>query len=68
VVWTGLIWLRIGISGGLCEHGSLMNIRVPQYAGKLLNSFTTGGFSRTMKLVRIYYYLVTYLLKELGSS
>jgi hypothetical protein len=19
-VWTGLIWLRIGISGGLCEH------------------------------------------------
>jgi hypothetical protein len=21
VVWTGLIWLRIGISGGLCERG-----------------------------------------------
>jgi hypothetical protein len=19
--WIGLIWLRIGISGGLCEHG-----------------------------------------------
>jgi hypothetical protein len=22
VVWTGLIWLRIGISGGLCEHSN----------------------------------------------
>jgi hypothetical protein len=22
VVWTGLIWLRIGISGSSCEHGN----------------------------------------------
>jgi hypothetical protein len=22
VVWTGLIWLRIVTSGGLCEHGN----------------------------------------------
>jgi hypothetical protein len=21
MVWTGCIWLRIGSSGGLCEHG-----------------------------------------------
>jgi hypothetical protein len=20
-MWTGFIWLRIGFSGGLCEHG-----------------------------------------------
>jgi hypothetical protein len=22
VDWTGLIWLRIGTSGGYCEHGN----------------------------------------------
>jgi hypothetical protein len=22
MVWTGLIWLRIGTSGGSCEHGN----------------------------------------------
>jgi hypothetical protein len=22
MVWIGLIWLRIGISGGSCEHGN----------------------------------------------
>jgi hypothetical protein len=22
VIWTTLIWLRIGASGGLCEHGN----------------------------------------------
>jgi hypothetical protein len=21
-VWTGFIWLRVGTSGGLCEHGN----------------------------------------------
>jgi hypothetical protein len=21
MIWTGLNWLRIGTSGGLCEHG-----------------------------------------------
>jgi hypothetical protein len=22
MVWIGLFWLRIGTSGGLCEHGN----------------------------------------------
>jgi hypothetical protein len=22
MVWTGLIWLRIGTIGGVCEHGN----------------------------------------------
>jgi len=22
-VWTGFIWLRIGINGGLCEHDNV---------------------------------------------
>jgi len=38
-VWTGFIWLGIGISGGLlCK---VMDLRVPQKAGNLLTGWVT---------------------------
>jgi hypothetical protein len=39
-LWTGSIWLRIGT---LVK--TVMNLRVPQNAGKFLSSCTIGGFS-----------------------
>jgi hypothetical protein len=39
MVWTGSIWLKIGTSGGLCEHedepsGSLKCWEVPEWLRK----------------------------------
>jgi hypothetical protein len=33
VLWTGFIWLRIGASGWLCEHGiaSLVSIKIGNF-------------------------------------
>jgi hypothetical protein len=41
VVWTGLVWLGIGTSGGLLEQGN-----EPSDAG----GCTTGGLSRRAQL------------------
>jgi hypothetical protein len=45
MVWIGLIWLRIGTSGGLLNM--VMNL---YNAGKFLSSCTIGGFSRRAQL------------------
>jgi hypothetical protein len=37
VVWTGLIWLRIGTGGGALVN-TVMNLRVPKNVGKSLKS------------------------------
>ena len=36
--WTGLIWLRIRIGGGLFLVNAVINLRVPQNAGNFLTS------------------------------
>ena len=48
-MWNGLIWLRIGKSGGCCEHGNKPT--VPKDAGNLLTEelFDYGEFC-SMKL------------------
>jgi hypothetical protein len=49
VVWTGSFWLKIGNSGsGLLN--AVINLRVPQGAGKFLSSCRTDGFSRRTQL------------------
>jgi hypothetical protein len=55
VVWTALVWLRIGPVEGSSEHG--MNLRVPLNAGKFLSSCTTGDFSRRVQLHEVSYVL-----------
>jgi hypothetical protein len=45
VVWTGLIWLRVGTL-----VNTVMNLRVPEKAGKFLSICATGGFSRRSQL------------------
>jgi hypothetical protein len=47
-VWTALIWLRIGISGGL--FGILMKIRVTQNAGNFLSGWANFGFWKRTQL------------------
>jgi hypothetical protein len=45
VIWTGVVCLRIGASGGVLVN-RVTNFPVPQNIGKFLSSCVTGGFSR----------------------
>jgi hypothetical protein len=47
--WIGLIWLRIGTSGGALVN-TVMNLLVTYNSGKFLSSCTIGGFSRRAQL------------------
>jgi hypothetical protein len=51
MVWTGLVWLRIGTSKRALVN-AVMNLRVPYNARKLSSGFTTGGFSSSAQLHR----------------
>jgi hypothetical protein len=49
MVWIGLTWLRIG-TDGRAPVNTVMNLRVPQNAGKFLSSFAIDSFSRRAQL------------------
>jgi hypothetical protein len=49
VMWTGLVWLRIGTGGELFVN-SVMNLRVPRNAGKLSSGLTSSGLSSSAQL------------------
>jgi hypothetical protein len=48
-MWTGLVWLRIG-TGGKALVNAVMNLRVPQDAGKLSSVQTTIDLSSSAQL------------------
>jgi hypothetical protein len=48
-IWTGLIWLRIGTSGGHLWT-RLWTFRFHKLLRSFLSSCTTGGFSRRTQL------------------
>jgi hypothetical protein len=50
VIWTGLVWLRIGTNGGSSECGNEPSGFV---TGKLSNGYTTGGLSSSAQLHRV---------------
>jgi hypothetical protein len=50
LVWTGLVWLRIGRDKWRALVNSVMNLQVPENAGKLSSGLTTGGFSSSVQL------------------
>jgi hypothetical protein len=49
MMWTGLVWLRIGTGGELLWY-SVLSLRVPWNAGKLSSGCTTGGLSSSAQL------------------
>jgi hypothetical protein len=46
--WIGLIWLRIGTSGGYCKHGIELSGSIN--AENFLSGCTIGGSSRRVQL------------------
>jgi hypothetical protein len=52
VVWTGLIWIRIGTNRDKWRAlvNTVMDLRAPYNTGKFLSGCTNGGFSRKAQL------------------
>jgi hypothetical protein len=48
VVWTGLMWFRVGTGGGLLE--TVVNLPVPLNVEKFLSHGATGDFRRRANL------------------
>jgi hypothetical protein len=51
VVWTGLIWLKMGQVESSCECGNKPSSSIN--AGKLSSGFTSGDLSRSAQLHKL---------------
>jgi hypothetical protein len=53
-MWTGLVWLRIGLGGERrALANAIMNLWAPLDAGKLLSYYTTGGPLHSAQVHRV---------------
>jgi hypothetical protein len=62
--WRGMGWIDLAQDGDRWRAlvNTVMNLRVPKIAKKLLSSYTTGGFSRRTHLHDVSYISAIYRL------